>query len=246
MLPEALPPSGRRRRRAGDVRVRIFTPTCELPFAGHPTLGTAIALAQSTDRTSLTMETMVGEIEFTFRREGGEVVSASMRQPVPEWEPYEHAGVLADGLGASPAEPVVFGYRNGPRHVLFPVREVETLSGLKPDLRVLATLPDMSAFCFAGQGRQWRARMFSPAYGVTEDAATGSAAGSLAVHPARTGKIGYGERIEIRQGVEMGRPSTMLATAWGSADCPERVEVSGTATAVARGEFLIEGDGSAE
>ena len=225
----------------GDVRVRIFTPTCELPFAGHPTLGTAIALAHQSDRSSLVMETLVGNVDFTFERGSAGSISASMAQPIPVWELYEHAEVLAEGLGVRPAEPTVFAYRNGPRHVLFPVRDIEQLSSLKPDLRVLATLPDMSAFCFAGEGTQWRARMFSPAYGVTEDAATGSAAGPLAVHLARTGRIAYGDRIEIRQGVEMGRPSTMVATAWGSGERPERIVVSGTAVPVAQGDFLLEG-----
>ncbi|MFI2651418.1 PhzF family phenazine biosynthesis protein [Micromonospora fulviviridis] len=236
-----LPPQG-----AADVRVRIFTPTGELPFAGHPTLGTAVALAQSTARRTLIMETMVGDVEFTFDRTDDRAVSASMRQPVPVWEPYEHAATLAGGLGVSPAEPTVYAYRNGPRHVLFPVRDIEELSRLQPDLRVLSTLPDMSAFCFAGHGTHWRARMFSPAYGVAEDAATGSAAGPLAVHLARHGRIGYGKQIEIRQGVEMGRPSTMLATAWGHGDRFEAVEVAGAAVIVGRGEFLIEGAATSE
>ncbi|MCX2954710.1 PhzF family phenazine biosynthesis protein [Lentzea sp. NEAU-D7] len=229
-------------RGSGDVRVRIFTPTCELPFAGHPTLGTAIALAHQSYRESLVMETLVGDIEFTFERGAGGTVSASMKQPVPVWEPYEHLEVLSAGLGVRPAEETVYAYRNGPRHVLFPLRDVEELSNLAPDLRVLATLQDMSAFCFAGEGLRWRARMFSPAYGVAEDAATGSAAGPLAVHLARTGRISYGDRIEIRQGVEMGRSSTMTATAWGAGAHPERVVVSGTAVPVARGDFLLQGD----
>ncbi|MER7166079.1 PhzF family phenazine biosynthesis protein [Micromonospora sp. NPDC000207] len=231
-----LPPQG-----TADVRVRIFTPTRELPFAGHPTLGTAVALAHLRERRTLVMETMMGDVEFTFQRDGGRALTARMRQPVPTWEPYEHAATLAEGLGVAPAEPVVYAYRNGPRHVLFPVRDIEELSGLRPDLRVLSTLPDMSAFCFVGVGTHWRARMFSPAYGVVEDAATGSAAGPLAVHLARHGRTDHGRQIEIRQGVEMGRPSTMTATAWGQGDRFDAVEVAGAAVVVGRGEFLIDG-----
>lgn len=77
--------------------------------------------------------------------------------------------------------------------------------------------------------------MFSPAYGVVEDAATGSAAGPLAVHLARHGLIPFGEQIEIRQGVELGRPSTMLARATGTSARIESVQVGGAAVVVARG-----------
>ena len=77
--------------------------------------------------------------------------------------------------------------------------------------------------------------MFSPAYGVVEDAATGSAAGSLAVHLARHGLIAFGQQIEIRQGVEIGRPSTMWARATGTSERIESVQVEGAAVVVARG-----------
>jgi trans-2,3-dihydro-3-hydroxyanthranilate isomerase len=80
--------------------------------------------------------------------------------------------------------------------------------------------------------------MFAAAYGVSEDPATGSAAGPLAVHLARHGRIAFGEEIEIRQGVEIGRPSVLYARAEGSPERVERVEVGGSAVIVARGEFL--------
>ena len=79
--------------------------------------------------------------------------------------------------------------------------------------------------------------MFAPNHGVVEDAATGSAAGPLAVHLARHGRIAFGERIEISQGTEIGRPSTLYATAYGNGDAIERVTVGGSAVVVARGEF---------
>jgi trans-2,3-dihydro-3-hydroxyanthranilate isomerase len=78
--------------------------------------------------------------------------------------------------------------------------------------------------------------MFSPAYGVAEDAATGSAAGPLAIHLGRHGFAPFGRPIEIMQGVEMGRPSRMLATA--TLD-PGRIEVAGAAVIVARGSLLV-------
>ena len=81
--------------------------------------------------------------------------------------------------------------------------------------------------------------MFAPEHGVIEDAATGSAAGPLAVHLARHGRIAWGERIEISQGAEIGRPSTLYAEAFGGADGVERVAVGGSAVVVARGEFAF-------
>jgi trans-2,3-dihydro-3-hydroxyanthranilate isomerase len=81
--------------------------------------------------------------------------------------------------------------------------------------------------------------MFAPGAGVVEDPATGSAAGPLAVHLARHGRIGFGDEIEISQGAEIGRPSTLYARADGSADELERVEVGGSAVIVARGEFRL-------
>ena len=80
--------------------------------------------------------------------------------------------------------------------------------------------------------------MFAAAYGVSEDPATGSAAGPLAVHLGRHGRVAFGEEIEIRQGAEIGRPSVLFARAEGSPERVERVEVGGSAVIVARGEFL--------
>ena len=81
--------------------------------------------------------------------------------------------------------------------------------------------------------------MFAPGGGVTEDPATGSAAGPLALHVARHGLAPFGEEIEITQGVEIDRPSKLYARVEGSAERVERVEVGGSAVVVARGEFRV-------
>lgn len=219
----------------GDVRVRIFTPVNELPFAGHPTLGTAIVLGTATDRHRLLMETAMGTIRFEFNRADGRIVSASMRQPIPTWEPYARADELLAALGIESSTLPVVLYRNGPRHVYIGLESVPALSAVRPDLLALAEHLDMAANCFAGEGVHWRMRMFSPAYGVAEDAATGSAAGPLAIHLARHGLVPYGKQIEIMQGVEMGRPSRMLATANGDGDQVDEVTVTGSAVIIARG-----------
>ena len=93
--------------------------------------------------------------------------------------------------------------------------------------------------CFAGSGSSWKTRMFGPSLGMDEDPATGSAAGPIACHLARNGLIAWGDEIELTQGVEIGRPSTLLARAEGSAESIERVEVGGCAVIVARGEFRL-------
>lgn len=222
----------------GDVRVRIFTPVNELPFAGHPTLGTAIVLGESNPAQRIRMETAMGTVAFDLERAGdGRVGAAGMWQPIPTWEPYDRADELLAGLGLAASACIlpVEVYRNGPRHVFVGLDSVAALSTVEPDQRILARLPDMAANCFAGSGTRWRLRMFSPAYGVVEDAATGSAAGSLAVHLARHGLIPFGEWIEIRQGVEIGRPSTMRARAMGTPERIESVQVAGSAVVVARG-----------
>jgi trans-2,3-dihydro-3-hydroxyanthranilate isomerase len=116
----------------------------------------------------------------------------------------------------------------------------EEVARVKPDFATLADLTgETGVNCFAGSGRAWKTRMFAPADGVPEDPATGSAAGPLAVHLARHGRIDFGEEIEISQGAEIGRPSTLFARADGSAERVERVEVGGSAVTVARGEFRL-------
>jgi trans-2,3-dihydro-3-hydroxyanthranilate isomerase len=105
----------------------------------------------------------------------------------------------------------------------------------------MARLSELSvgASCFAGQDRSWKTRMFFPSTGVPEDAATGSAAGPLAVHLARHGQIEFGQEIEIRQGEEIDRPSLLYARATGTPEQVGTVEVGGGAQIVAHGHFRL-------
>jgi len=93
--------------------------------------------------------------------------------------------------------------------------------------------------CFAVDGTEVKTRMFGPGVGVAEDPATGSAAGPLAVHLARHGRIQYGTRITIRQGEEIKRPSVLYAQADGTAERLQRVAVGGATVIVARGEYRL-------
>jgi trans-2,3-dihydro-3-hydroxyanthranilate isomerase len=225
-------------QRGGDAHIRIFTPVNELPFAGHPILGTAVALGQTLGKDSLRLETAAGVIPVELHDDDG-AAAVRMRQPVPVWEPYKRAAELLAALGVPAATAPVEVYRNGPRHVLVGLASVSALSALRPDHRALGEFPDMAANCFAGSGTRWRNRMFSPAYGVVEDAATGSAAGPLAIHLARHGLAGYGQELEILQGVEMGRPSLMRATAEGQGEHVREVTVGGHGAIAARGTLYV-------
>ncbi len=223
---------------SGDARIRIFTPVNELPFAGHPMLGTAVALAQTLKRDQLRLETAMGVIPFEVGTGDG-AAWVRMMQPVPSWEPYDHGAELLAALGVESSTAPVEVYHNGPRHVFVGVGDVAALSALHPDHRALSRFPDMAANCFAGTARGWRTRMFSPAYGVVEDAATGSAAGPLAIHLARHNLAEYGRDIEIIQGVEMGRPSVMRATAEGAGERIRSVHVGGHAVVAAQGTINV-------
>lgn len=221
----------------GDARVRIFTPSAELPFAGHPVLGTAFVLGEAAGTQTIRLETGAGVVPVDLARENGRITSGRMRQPVPAWEPYEQAGELLAALGVESSGLPVEVYRNGPRHVYVELASEQAVASLQPDMGALAKLPGIGVGCFAGTGSRWKSRNFAPALGVPEDPATGSAAGPLAVHLARHGRIAFGQEIEISQGAEIGRPSRLYARAAGTADRIDSVEVAGAAVIVARGEL---------
>jgi trans-2,3-dihydro-3-hydroxyanthranilate isomerase len=223
----------------GDVRVRIFTPTRELPFAGHPVLGTALVVGAALERETLVLETGAGPVHVELSQGEGRDAFGRMRQPVPTWRTYEREAELLQALGVERSGLPVEVYSNGPLHVYVALAGEDAVASLQPDMAALALLGEIGVSCFAGSGGRWKTRMFAPAMGVPEDPATGSAAGPLAVHLSRHGRISFGEEIEIRQGAEVGRPSLLYARAVGSRDQIERVEVAGSAVIVARGEFLV-------
>ena len=219
----------------GHARMRIFTPTLELPFAGHPVLGTAFVLGGPLQLEELWLETGAGVVPVRLEREGSRLVFGWMRQPPFPFEPYDRAEELLDLLGVEKSRLPVELYRQGPGHVLIELDSPEAVAALRPDFGALSELNPYGTGCFAHDGERWKYRSFVPAHGIDEDPATGSAAGPLALHLARHGRIGFGEEIEIRQGVEIGRPSTLYAVARS----PEEVEVGGSAVVVARGEFRL-------
>jgi trans-2,3-dihydro-3-hydroxyanthranilate isomerase len=224
------PPAGQ-----GHAQIRIFTPTLELQFAGHPVLGTAFVLGGPLQLAELRLETGAGVIPVRLEREGPRIVFGWMRQPVVTAEPYERADELLALLGVERSGLPVELYRQGPGHVYVELPSPDAVGGLRPDLPALLELSPYGTCCFARDGETWKARVFVPAHGVGEDPATGSAAGPLALHLARHGRIAFGDEIEIHQGAEVGRPSTLYAVARSA----EEIEVGGFAVVVARGEFRL-------
>lgn len=223
-----------------DVALRIFTPGAELPFAGHPVLGTAVVVGSALGRERVTLETGAGAVIVTLGPSEGRALSGRMRQPIPTWAPYEREGELLAALGVEGSGLPVEVYENGPRHVFVELESEHAVAELRPDLGALERLGEIGVSCFAGEGRGWKTRMFAPGLGVPEDPATGSAAGPLVLHLCRHGRIEFGAEIEISQGTEIARPSVLLACAQGSAEQIESVLVGGSAVIVGRGELLID------
>ncbi len=225
------------------LRVRIFTPATELPFAGHPVLGTAFVVGRAMGSNVVRLETGLGIVPVTLERAGnGALTYGEMEQFVPPVEPFDAVDELVAALGAAPGHGAlpIEGYRNGPVHVYAEFPSEDAVAALKPDIGALERLGVYGISCFAGSGERWKTRMFGPALGVAEDPATGSAAGPLVVHLARHGRVPFGTEIEIVQGVEIGRRSVLRARVEGSAERIERVFVGGAAVIVARGEYSLD------
>jgi len=200
-----------------DYRNRIWDPHEELPFAGHPSLGTAVAVARwrGMEEASFVQETGAGLQPIEVRKENGSW-SASMLQNEAEFGPEldRDAVMTAVGLRAEDAHPELPPQvvSTGMAHVMAPVAEHEALSRALPDYSTIYELsePHGSIVIYVAwidsQGEAVRARSFTRTAEMGEDPATGSAAGPLCAYlHQRTGK----ERLSIRQGEEMGRPSVL-------------------------------------
>ncbi|HUO72914.1 MAG TPA: PhzF family phenazine biosynthesis protein [Solirubrobacteraceae bacterium] len=225
----------------GDTHatIRIFTPFTELPFAGHPVLGTAFVLGGLIPAPQIRLQTGSGLVPIALTREGAQVTFGEMEQPIPAVEPFSREDELLAALGVERSELPLEMYRNGPRFVYVTLAGEAAVAELTPDLRALSRFDGVGVLCSAGSGTRYKARMFAPGLGVSEDPATGSAAGPLAVHLARHGRIAFGQQIEISQGAEIQRPSLLYARVDGAPERIDRVAVGGCAVVVARGEYRV-------
>ncbi|HEY6957741.1 MAG TPA: PhzF family phenazine biosynthesis protein [Candidatus Limnocylindria bacterium] len=221
----------------GDHKLRIFTPARELPFAGHPTIGTAFFLADGKD-ADLRLEEGVGTLTVTVT--SGFV---EMEQPAPTFGPELDAEKLfedlrdAIGIASVTAEPRPQVVSSG-NPFLFVAVDPDEIADLSVNVSALnSLLTDVGAMgLYAFTDRRTalpdsrvHGRMFAPGAGVAEDPATGSAAGPLAAYLVCHGMADPGERIVIEQGFEMGRPSLMYARVGGTKDRITTLHVGGRA-----------------
>ena len=237
-------------------RVRIFTVEEELPFAGHPTLGTALYLhsTAASGADEIVLDLNVGKIGIRFStdsnsrsdRVAGDVF-AEMRQRNPEFGPTLPRDKVASVLGSDGSEIAAEWpsqiVSTGLPFAIVPIRDAKTLANLKPDLvKAGALLEGTGArFCYfislEREGRlEVRARMFF--YGG-EDPATGSAAGCAVSWMVRHGLAKSDEQILIRQGVEARRPSEIFVRATRESEKVTNVRVGGYAVEVLRGTVRL-------
>jgi trans-2,3-dihydro-3-hydroxyanthranilate isomerase len=241
---------------ANTARVRIFTPKAELPFAGHPNVGTGWVLAQGgRDRDgALRFEEIAGLVEVRVdRNAAGEPTVTTIAAPQPlSLGPEIPVETVAELAGIAPTDVVPGAHRPVLASVGNPffIAEVtgEALTRAAPDLgafrRASAERPEQNGrialHLYArergGEGRI-RARMFAPLHGVVEDPATGSANAPLGALLLSLTE-GAERRYEITQGVEMGRPSLLRVHARRAPD-GVRATVGGGCVPVLRGEAEV-------
>lgn len=230
----------------GHFRVRIFTPAVELPFAGHPTIGTALVLAArglTGDRHEIVLEENVGAVRVVLRAD-----SATFFMTGPPR--LSDAGASADDIAAALSLPVGAvagtpwraGYGVPILFVTLRDTAAVTASVLKPERWAAIGLGDIDPYVHAAveatPGRaHLRARMFAPSVGIAEDPATGSAAASLAGSIALAPHEGR-LTLAIDQGIEMGRPSRIDTETTYRGDSVEGVSVGGAAVIVGEATLL--------
>ena len=227
----------------GDARVRIFTPMIEVPFAGHPTIGAAVVVAERLRQDRVVLETGRGPVPVAIQRTPDRATRGTMQQPIPTIAPFGEPEALLAALGVARSLLPVTLYDNGIPHVYVMLERPDDVAALQPDFAALSRVardvgqPVIGINAFAGADLSWKTRMFAPADGVPEDPATGSAAGPLALHLARHGLIPWDTEIRISQGAELGRPSQLLAKVSLVEHQVGRIEVSGFAVPVGGGWF---------
>jgi trans-2,3-dihydro-3-hydroxyanthranilate isomerase len=223
--------------RGGHARLRIFTPVGEIPFAGHPTLGSAFVIGTTVQLDELRLETGMGIVPVRLQREGARVAFGWMTQPNPTIAPFAESEALLAALGLTHSELPIEMYDNGPTHTQIVVGSRKTLATLRPNQQALAAIDVGTTSVVAGSGCDVESRVFAPRANIAEDAATGSAAGPLALHLVRHGRLALGEELTITQGLAIQRPARLHARICGSSDTVDSVEVGGSAVVVARGKF---------
>ena len=239
------------------ARLRIFTPTRELPFAGHPTIGAAVLIGElrapellGGQGLSVVIEEQVGAISCTVRRQKGQATQANFALPgLPEClgeGPDVEAVAAALGLdlrdiGFDAHRSSVWSVGNP--FTFVPVASLEAIGRARPDLALFSSTfagPRPAAFLYTQEvereGSHVHARMFAPGLGITEDPATGSAAAAFAGVAALFEQPEDGDHLlVIEQGFEMGRPSIIHLRLQIESGALVEASVGGAAVMVSQG-----------
>jgi len=245
---------------AAVVRLRIFTPTQEIPFAGHPVLGTFYVLAQLgliavTDGVTRVMqECNIGLFPVEIHVREGEVIRVVMTQPKPLFlgsvEETEDLFHIAKTLGLPKYQIVdtkapVMVVSTGLPVVIVPVRALTAVRSIEPDAAAIVEMCER----FGANGimvytmmtvedqATVHTRMFAPAIGILEDPATGSASGAMGAYLVHNGlvEVGLLTEIIVEQGYEIGRPSRILVQVESDDDAIQTVKVGGQVVMVVEG-----------
>jgi trans-2,3-dihydro-3-hydroxyanthranilate isomerase len=243
------------------AKIRIFTPGYELPFAGHPTVGTAVMLAS--DRAPelmrgqgvvIAMELAIGLVKAEVRQPPGKAARAVFdlpRLPVVLAEPARDPALIAEALGLQVADigapgHTVHNASGGVPYTMVPLASLDALARARS-----AATPAFEA-AFGGtthpcaylyvktRDRSWSTRMFAPLAGIPEDPATGSAAASFAATLMAFEKPANGSAQHIlAQGIEMGRPSEIVLTLQVAGGKLESASIGGEAVIVSEGKLHL-------
>jgi trans-2,3-dihydro-3-hydroxyanthranilate isomerase len=238
--------------------VRIFTPARELPFAGHPTVGTAVLLAHlragdllGSQDLRVVLEEKIGEVVCVARHRRGEAMAAYFtvpQLPVAAGEPPS-AQVLAEGLGLEAADigfgdhvPSVYGV--GAPYIFVPLASLDAVARADPRKTAWGAGGGAAVFLYCREtvrsGSQHHARMFAGGWGVAEDPATGSAAAAFAAVVMAFDRPGDGERmLVIEQGFEMGRPSLISLGLEIEGGALASATIGGSAVIVSEGKLHL-------
>lgn len=247
--------------KANSAKVRIFTPANEMPFAGHPTLGCAVLLAEMDHKPGCSFETEIrleepaGLVPVKVTRIGNTPVGMFTAPVLP---------FAADGILPTPAEAAaalgldagdigfddhrIGIFRGGPRFLYVPVVSLKALAAARPLEPKWGVMTDKAgadnAYLYTRGGEaqetSFRARMFAPAAGIPEDPATGSASAILSGQLLAAGELSEGtNRFTLEQGYEMGRPSDLELEADVTAGALAAVRVGGSAVRVSEGTISL-------
>ena len=234
--------------RERGVRVRIFTVQEELPFAGHPTLGTAFALRERDGGNAVTLDLNVGKVPVRFEKTDGQPPFGEMTQVDPVFGAQHSREEVGQAIGLrvqdfDPSLPIQT-VSTGVAFVVTPLRSLSVIQKLRIDLARAAEYTakaDGKFFYFVtretvDQKARLHARML---FYNGEDPATGSAAGCTAAWMVAHGVAKPDERVLVEQGLEMKRPSRIFVRASRMDNRVVNVRVGGNAVEVMRGEVLL-------